>query len=244
MTDRAIDDKPQARIANFIGMSCFSAVLAGVLAAGHSLVSVTPFPPGIQPVYREIGEWLVACDNTRQCVAKYVLGDHDGDTSAFNEDAGLTISREAGPSGDILVEVTSGSKFDPGTIRVDGMALVGRFTWDSDDEGRGASIDGDAAMAFVRRLRDASAASWSGSGHASTISLRGLAAVLVAMDEDARTDRQCQRARARWTSPSIRHIGPGCTAGRETRAQANAAGERDQSHRDTASNADPRPCGP
>lgn len=141
------------------------------------------FPPGIQPVYREIGDWLVACDNTRQCVAKYVLGDHDGDTNPYDEDAGIVIERAAGPAGDLSVDVTSGSGFDPITIRIDDAKPRHRPQWERSDENRGASIDGDDALAFVRELRDAKTASWSGEGHASRVPLRGLAAVLIAMDE-------------------------------------------------------------
>jgi hypothetical protein len=116
------------------------------------------------------------------CVAKYVLGDYDGDTNPYDEDAGLVISRGAGPSGSLSVDVVWGERLDPDTIRIDDEKPLGR-PWELADENRAASIDGGDALAFVRAMRDAKTVSWSGSGHASRISLRGLAAALIAMDE-------------------------------------------------------------
>lgn len=157
--------------------------LALLATVGAPVSARLAFPPGIQPVYREIGDWLVACDNTRECVAKYVLGDHDGDTNPYDEDAGIVITRGAGPAGGLTVDVTSGASFDPITIRIDDAMPHRRPTWDRFDENRRASIDNDEALSFVREMRDAKAVSWSGNGHASRVSLRGLAAILIAMDE-------------------------------------------------------------
>ncbi|RYY10391.1 MAG: DUF1176 domain-containing protein, partial [Alphaproteobacteria bacterium] len=131
----------------------------------------------------EVGDWLVGCDNTRRCVAKYVLGDHDGDTNPYDEDAGLTISREAGPSGAISVDATSGRRINPATIHVGAAGSDRSLRWKAYDAGRGAQIDGAAAVAFVRGMRNAETVSWSGSQLKVVVSLRGLAAVLVAMDE-------------------------------------------------------------
>ena len=161
-------------------LRCAVVSVIGVTAQASSAPA---FPPGIQPVYREIGDWLVACDNTRECVAKYVLGEQDGDTNPYDEDAGIVIERAAGPSGGLSVDVTSGVSFDPDTIRIDDAIPRRRPTWDRSDENRGASIDGDDALSFVRAIRDAKAVLWSGSGHASRVSLRGLAAILLTMDE-------------------------------------------------------------
>lgn len=141
------------------------------------------FPPGVQPIYREIGDWLVACDNTRQCVAKYVLGEYDDDTNPYDEDAGIVIERAAGPAGGLSVDLTSGSAFDPNTIRIDDAVMRRRLEWHRSDENRGASIDGDDALSFVRAMRDAKAVSWSGTSHGSRVPLRGLAAILIAIDE-------------------------------------------------------------
>jgi hypothetical protein len=161
-------------------LRCALASFTGVTAQASSFAA---FPPGIQPVYREIGDWLVACDNTRQCLAKHVLGDHDDDTNRYDVDAGIVIARAAGPAGDLSVDITSGVSFDPNTIRVDDARPRGRPTWERSDENRAASIDGDDALSFVRELRDAQVVLWSGEGHASRVPLRGLAAVLIAMDE-------------------------------------------------------------
>ena len=58
----------------------------------------------------------------RQCIAKYVPSDRDGDTNPYDEDAGLTISPEAGPSGAVSADATSGRRFDPATIHVGAAA--------------------------------------------------------------------------------------------------------------------------
>ena len=166
--------------------------LSGVALAGSPVSAAAtlgaPFAasgvlPGIQPRYLEVGDWLVACDNTRKCIAKYVPADRDGDTNPYDEDAGLTISRKAGPSGAVSVDATSGRRFDPATIHVDAAAADRSLRWKAYDEGRGARIDGAAAVALVRGMRNAETVSWSDSQHRIVVSLRGLAAVLVAMDE-------------------------------------------------------------
>lgn len=169
------------KIARLSFALCLAMAMPVAIVAGAS--ARPAFPPGVQPVYREIGDWLVACDNTRRCVAKYVLDDRDGDTSPYDEDAGIVIARVAGPAGDLTVDVTSGSTFDPNTIRIDDAMPRRRSKWARSDQNRGASIDGDDALSFVRAIRDAKAVSWSGSSHGSRVPLRGLAAVLIVVDE-------------------------------------------------------------
>jgi hypothetical protein len=164
----------------FLALRCALAFPAAVAAQA---LARPAFPPGIQPLYREIGDWIIVCDNTRQCVAKYLLGDHDDDTNPYDEDAGIVIARAAGPAGDLTVDVTAGSSFDPNTIRIDDAMPRRRPKWERFDENRGASIDDVDALSFVREMRDAKAVSWSGKGRGSRVPLRGLAAVLIAMDE-------------------------------------------------------------
>ncbi len=104
-------------------------------------------PPPAVPVYRQFGRWLVACDNTRACVAR-----------GFDEvtRAELDLVRLAGDARPRLVLSADGS-FDIAALRLDGKPLpLPAPAWSKGTDG--VSTDAPAAVdAFVAAARDAHA---------------------------------------------------------------------------------------
>ena len=158
------------------------ACLAG---AGLCLLALPAAAQPAQPVYREIRDWVLACDNTRACEAKAVPDElaapaPDGDY----EPGAMHIDRQAGAVGRLTVRFSLDDKaFDPAALRVDGKPLPAGARWTRADKGATASLEGDAALALIRQIRDGTTLTFSAAKGAPRVSLKGLAAVLLAMDE-------------------------------------------------------------
>jgi hypothetical protein len=139
------------------------------------------------PSYREIKEWILACDNTATCVAKFVHDDL-GTAKTLPDDAVqgyLSIEREAGPDGELTVTAESMSDdsdaaFDPSKMSLDGKPLTAVWGKDKDDN---AVLEGDAARQLIRVIGDGGVLTFTNDGKPQLVSLSGLKAVLLAMDE-------------------------------------------------------------
>jgi len=153
---------------------------------GAALVALagvsTAAAPSTQPpasVYRQIKDWTLVCDNTRYCEAKgLVEGDH----------ATLRIEREAGPNTSFSLVIDALGELRPDQLRVDGKATaLQRIDWNQGgrrdlSETQLSASRKDAKRALAALL-DGNVLSLGASAQDSTISLIGLKAVLLAMDE-------------------------------------------------------------
>lgn len=135
-----------------------------------------------RPVYREIGDWLLACDNLRNCVARAALDPAATLVPGDDADVRMDIVRQAGPQGGITIRLDAEDRIDLAGLHITARALPPGLAWHVDSDGAGATLTGEPARRFVRVIVDAPALMLSRSGPA-RISLRGLAAVLLAMDE-------------------------------------------------------------
>ncbi len=153
--------------------------LSLALAAPAPALAQQPAAPallGEPPLERRFQDWLLVCDNVRVCRAQ-VTGN----------DGSLMIRRDPGPAGAILIvldgqEPSSGPSIpalEP--IRVDGGAAPGG--WRLDREGESAKLEGAAALAFVRAAANARTLSYRAGTETRAVSLAGLTAALLAMDE-------------------------------------------------------------
>ena len=131
---------------------------------------------GALPVERRFQDWLLVCDNVRVCRAQV--------TGASGS---LMIRRDPGPMGTILVvldgqEPTSGPSLpEIASIRVTGgVAPAG---WVLDRESESAKLHGPAALTFVWAIASARSLGYRAGGEALEVSLSGLTAALLAMDE-------------------------------------------------------------
>jgi len=145
-----------------------------LLAAVLLLSAAAPLPA--VPIYRQFGRWLVACDNTRACVAR-----------GFDEvtRAQLDLVRPAGDARPKLILSADGS-FDVAALRLDSKLLplpAAAWSKTADD----VSIDDPAAVdAFVAAARDAHAITLDpappADGAARIIPLDGFTAALLLVD--------------------------------------------------------------
>jgi len=131
---------------------------------------------GAQPQIRRFGDWLLACDNTRVCRAQ-VTG----------QDGSLMVRRDPGPGGGVLI-VLDGQDPDSGpsipelgSIRVSGGLAPGG--WRLDRAGESAKLQGQAALTFLWAIAPARNVTYRAGGEAHEVSLSGLTAALLAMDE-------------------------------------------------------------
>jgi hypothetical protein len=151
---------------------------------------------GARPVYREIEDWVIACDNTRACEARFSIADAGAGDSDYGD---LRITRQAGPEGALLVEIMAdgrGTPPDPNTLRLDHHKLLGAWTWKADPKAQTISLFGAKARAFVRTVIEGDRLDYSDGEHGFGVSLSGLKAALLAMDEDqGRLDGETALAR-------------------------------------------------
>jgi hypothetical protein len=131
---------------------------------------------GAQPLERRFGDWLLACDNVRVCRAQ-VTG----------QDGSLMIRRDPGPTGAVRVVLDGQDPADGpsipeiASIRVIGGAAPGG--WRLDRAGENARLEGQAALTFVWAVAGARTLTYRAGGRARSVSLTGLTATLLAMDE-------------------------------------------------------------
>jgi len=149
---------------------------AAVAAPAPAQRPAVPDLLGAPPLERRLQDWLLVCDNVRVCRAQ-----------ATGNDGSLMIRRDPGPAGAILVVLDgqdpSGGPSIPmlDSIRVEGGAAPGG--WRVDREGESAKLEGAAALAFVRARAPARALSYRAGAETRAVSLAGLTAALLAMDE-------------------------------------------------------------
>jgi hypothetical protein len=160
------------------------ASLAGIaLSVGLADASAQSAPAPAVPLYQESKDWILACDNTRFCEAK-------GFSDA--ESASMRISRAAGPTGALTVEIDvpdTAESPDVTAFRLDGRRLdLKTIAWAPDDAtGLGqatlVTADDDSAYRLLRRIRDGRVLSLGDTRSAPAVPLHGLATVLKVMDD-------------------------------------------------------------
>jgi len=135
------------------------------------------------PIYREIGDWILACDNTRSCVAKFMPDDSAPDASATTGETGyITFTRDGGPDGKANLSLSAETAFDVDKARLDGHP-IGVHGWGRTSEPTERTLDGKAALDFMRIIRNGTVLSFSATAKTPQATLKGFSAVLLAMDE-------------------------------------------------------------
>ncbi len=150
---------------------CLAVLLA--LAVHFSAGAARPQVPLQQPY----GDWTVACDNVRACAAQGYRVQEAGGAQA-----GLWLSRDAGPQGAVHVQLhLSGPD---GQDLPDGSRIKASV---DGREFRQLPLDADLPPAVVRPLLAAliegESLTLSGPGSEATVSLQGLKAALLKMDD-------------------------------------------------------------
>ena len=152
-------------------------------------------PPPAVPAYRQFGRWLVACDNTRNCVAR-----------GFDEvtRAQLQLSRPAGDATPTLA-LSAADPFDPAALRLDGKPLALPSPAWSKDATAASTQDLEAVDAFIAAVRNGHAltldATPSNGDGPCTVPLDGFTAALLLVDAvQGRPDTPSALVAARGTA--------------------------------------------
>ncbi len=133
----------------------------------------------VAPLYRQLRDFTVACDNGLACEA---IGVNDG---AF----GLVLRLARAPGGDGAQRLrlgTSDGAPEPATLRLDGVAVpeLAALPWQRDDDRDALTLDAPADIsAFVALVGDGARLSAGSGEDAPALSLSGLRAALLLIDE-------------------------------------------------------------
>ena len=140
------------------------ALLPGLAAAAE---------PEPVPVYREIKDWIVGCDNTRFCTA--VLADHPERMRV-----GMLVQREAGAWGNLHLTLVGSTDWS-GEPMLDGQLLVAPWRMTRGVE-TSLELEGADAYAVLRQLRNGQRLVDDTRPGGRVSSLQGLSAALLLMD--------------------------------------------------------------
>src|SRR4051812_42001203 len=67
----------------------------------------------VEPVYHEAKQWIVACDNTRRCEARFVLSEFAPPPVLKGRETGLmSVVREGGAAGQVTVTLAIPGRYD------------------------------------------------------------------------------------------------------------------------------------
>lgn len=147
------------------------------VATAIALYSLALGAQAAEPIERTFADWSLACDNVRSCVA---IGVDE------NRALAVRIERDAGPSAALRVEIHAGfEETSLDRLYVDGRELATPAqSWPSMDDAR-RTRDTATALAFIDEVRNGSVLSTSAHPGESDpqVSLRGLSAALLLMDE-------------------------------------------------------------
>lgn len=122
-----------------------SALIAAGLAA--AAVSSAPYATEHVPLYREIKDWVVGCDNTRQCTA--VSASEDMEIAQWT----VRITRKAGPEGRPRVALYTQQDVK-GQPQLDGKPLRSALQQGDAEAAEDWYATGAAALALIDELRN------------------------------------------------------------------------------------------
>ena len=138
---------------------------------------------GAPPISREFREWVLVCDNTRICVARYAFT-----KDSFAVPGLLSLIRQPGPEGRLRLTLMARDEEkapSPGDLMLDGR-LLGAFPWkfvEQKGQNGKAILEGEPARQFVQAIKDAQVLSLAGKAAEPIVPLDGMKAALLAMDE-------------------------------------------------------------
>ena len=150
--------------------------LAAACAAALPALAATQQSP---PLYKQFRDWQVACDNGGRCEAKGFPREDDADHLSV-----VRVTREPGPQGAIEISLEAEGRFAASNLALQGGARLPAERWtdasSGDTDHRLVLRDQDGAVAVLAALRGAQGLRL---GNAGTVSLDGVTAALLAMDD-------------------------------------------------------------
>ncbi|MDR6293846.1 uncharacterized protein E9232_006399 [Inquilinus ginsengisoli] len=131
------------------------------------------------PLYKEFKDWQIACDNGGRCEAKGFPKEDDADHLSV-----VRVTREPGPQGAIEITLEAEGRFAANGLALQGGGRLPAERWtdasSGDTDHRLVLRDQDGAATVLAALRGAQGLRL---GNAGTVSLDGVTAALLAMDD-------------------------------------------------------------
>lgn len=127
------------------------------------------------PLYQDIKDWVVACDNTRHCTA--ISAEEDEENAPLS----VRIDRDAGPEGVARVSIAINSEVTELPL-LDGNSLKSVLVKGSADDANSWVAAGPQALALIDELRNGTRLSMSYGGEEGSTSLEGFSASLLLVD--------------------------------------------------------------
>ena len=127
------------------------------------------------PLYREIKDWAVGCDNTRACTALLAIDDE------LMTGLHTIVRREAGPKGKLELTLRVGPTYVD-QLLLDGQPLSAGWQPIQRQYDYDLRLEGDEALALLRQLRNGERLSALTEDGELVASLQGLSAALLAID--------------------------------------------------------------
>jgi hypothetical protein len=147
-----------------------------------ALAAVTAASAPAKPVYREIKDFVVACDNLRTCRVRWAPESGDGGFEAY-----FDITREGGPNGRLRVALGASreaeTRPDVRSLAVDAIPFGRDLRWRYDGGADAMVVEGAEALSYVRALSNSDVLTFSDGRQQQPVTLSGLKAALLAVDE-------------------------------------------------------------
>jgi hypothetical protein len=141
-----------------------------------------PAPQPARPVYREIKDFVVACDNLRSCRVRWAPEAGDGGFEAY-----LDIARDGGAKGRLRISLGASNegeaRVDVRSLTLDGSPLGRNLRWRYDAEAAAMVVEGAEALTYLRAVSDGDVLTFSDGKQQQAVTLTGLKAALLAVDE-------------------------------------------------------------
>ncbi|MFA4913754.1 MAG: DUF1176 domain-containing protein [Burkholderiaceae bacterium] len=131
------------------------------------------------PLYKQVRDWLLVCDNTRRCDARALVE---------NAPAIMSIEREAGPNTPATIRIRGRGLLQAENLTLDGdPGSLRTLAWQSDQTVDGTSsvlaLSAEPARAVIDMLLKGQTLGLGAPAKDAVISLSGITAALLAMDE-------------------------------------------------------------
>ncbi|BCJ07947.1 hypothetical protein PRtIB026_A23630 [Pseudomonas sp. RtIB026] len=152
-----------------------AALLLALMAPLAAQAESDPAALEAVPLYRQVKDWAVGCDNTRACTALLAIDDE------LMSGLQTIVRREAGPQGKLELTLRVGPAFAD-QVLLDGQELSAQWRRIQGEYDFDLQLEGDAALALIRQIRNGNRLSSLTEDGELVASLQGISGALLAID--------------------------------------------------------------